>query len=158
MSAGFTLTHLEACSPRYKQTPQLRFTAGFTKDQQDAHHLQLSLFFFSSQNCMLLTCYLLWWSFYSFSFYLASKNKQSSPLCRVGIGVTGARNRRLFLESDWRLTEELTKPLLWCWVTPAHCERAEDILPITGDVVGTVLTEILLTSVSLPLGLTTFYF
>lgn len=47
MSAGVTLTHLEGCTPSYEQTSQLCFTAGFTKDQQDAHHLQMPLFSFS---------------------------------------------------------------------------------------------------------------
>lgn len=45
MSVG--VTHLEGCTPSYEQTSQLCFTAGFTKDQQDAHHLQMPLFSFS---------------------------------------------------------------------------------------------------------------
>lgn len=70
MSAGFTLTHLEACTPSYKQSLQPCFTAGFTKEQQDTRCLQMPLFSFlwASLKLYVVSLWLALVTVYSFSF------------------------------------------------------------------------------------------
>lgn len=161
MSAGFTLTHLEACTPSYKQTSQLCFTAGFTKDQQDAHHLQMPLFSFPLARLKLYVVNLLLaLVIVLFIFFLLTFKEAIWPhrLCRVAIGIAGAGDRHLFSGVDSRPAEERVKALLRCGVPPACCERDEDILPIKGDTVGSVRRQILFISVSLASYLITFFF
>lgn len=143
MSAGFILAHLEACAPSYKQASQLCFTAGFTKEQQDTHHLQVTLFFPSA--CLklyIISCNLLCWLHHAFSFHSPSKSPAKfmvEPELRRHL-LSGAG-----LETRWEAHEGFAMGA----ENPSPPWESGDNLRVKGDIAGSVWTQVLLISVTL---------